>query len=412
MKRARTILQGMEQDSFQEDLAALARDGLLRSLRPLPATGGKFVVDGRAFLNFSSTDHLNLANDERLRSAARRAIDEYGCGATASRLMSGHLDLHERLEARLARMTGQEAALVFGSGFLTNLGVITALAGRGDAIFEDRLNHASLIDGARLSGARLYRYQHNDVDHLERLLGAHEHHGRRLIVSDSVFSMDGDAARLRDLEEAARRHGCLLAIDEAHAIGVFGKWGGGVCRETGREIRPDAVVGTMSKALGGYGGFAACSARLRDCLVNRARSFIYSTGLPPACVASALAAAEIVEREPELGGRLLERATWFRERLAEAGFDVGASRSQIVPVMIGDNERTLRFSEALQNEGVLAVAVRPPTVPAGRARLRLSVTLAHEAQDLSIAADALARIARGEGVLSKVACGDFLRQSI
>ncbi len=380
-----------------QELAKLAGKGLLRSLRTMPAAGGVVEMSGRRTLNFSSNDYLDLASNSRLKRAACDAVERWGCSATASRLMSGHLEAHEALENRLARLTGHEAALVFGNGFLTNLGVMTALAGRGDAIFADRLNHASLVDGARLSGAELCRYRHCDTAHLQKLLTEHTGDGRRVIVSDSLFSMDGDVAQLKELSALAKRHGCLLVIDEAHAIGIFGDGGGGLCLSAG--VKPDITVGTMSKSLGGYGGFAASSQDVRELLVNRARSFIYSTGLPPACLGSAGAALDVIEDGPDLGKELLGRATHLRDRLAAAGLDTGPSSSQIVPVMIGGNDEAVALSAALSDDGILAVAVRPPTVPAGTARLRLSVTLAHTEADLDETADRIAAAARREGVL-------------
>ena len=385
-------------EQFAQECDALSKEGLLRTLRVLPAAGGKIVVDGRAVLNFSSNDYLKLAGDDRVKSASARAVAECGCGATASRLMSGSLALHEELERRLARLVGCERALVFGSGFLTNLGVVTSLAGRGDAIFADRLCHASLIDGARLSGARFHRFGHNDVAHLEELLRRHAPKGRSVILSDSVFSMDGDVAPVEALSRAAERSGAVLVIDEAHAIGVFGR-GGGVCRQMGCGVRTDVVVGTLSKALGGYGGFAAGSAEVVKLLVNKARSFIYSTGLPPACLGSALGALDAIEETPAMGEKLLNRAADFRKLLSREGLDVSRSGSPIVPVMVGDNEKAVELSRRLFERGVIAVAIRPPTVPAGTARLRLSVTLAHEEEDLEMAARVLAAACREMGIL-------------
>jgi 8-amino-7-oxononanoate synthase len=359
----------------EKELASLEERGLLRRLLTHPPT----------VLSFSSNDYLDLARDPRLEAAACEAVRRLGCGATASRLMAGNLEEHEALEADLARLVGHEAALLFGSGFLTNLGVLTALAGRGTHVFADRLNHASLVDGMLLSRATCHRYRHRDMAHLDALLKQTD--GPRLIVSDSVFSMDGDIAPVEALTALAERHGALLVVDEAHAIGVFGK-GGGVCRERG--VLPDVAIGTLSKALGGYGGFAACSKAVRALLINRARSFIYSTGLPPACLGSGTAAVSIVEETPELGAELLRRAGRFRHRLADRGLRLGPTESQIVPVIIGPNEAAVAASQRLRARGIVATAVRPPTVPAGTARLRLSVTLAHSEADLDAVADAVA----------------------
>jgi len=365
--------------TFHDELEALERKGLLRSLRRRP-TGGDRLLD------FASNDYLNLSGDARLKAGALRAVEEYGCGATASRLMSGHLELHEHVERRLAQLVDRPAALVFGSGFLTNLGVLGALARRGDVVLQDRLNHASLIDGARLHGAVLQRYRHGDPEHLDALLRRGDSSARRIVVTESVFSMDGDRAPLGELSAVARRHGCLFVVDEAHAIGVFG--GGLAC-----GVDADVIVGTLGKALGGYGGFAAGSAEMTQLLVNRARSFIYSTALPPACLGSADAALDVLEESPKMGAELLRRAETLRELLAARGLTTGVSTTQIVPLIVGGNEAALALAESARAAGVLTIAVRPPTVPPGTARLRLSVTLAHTEADLARAAEALCRTA-------------------
>ncbi len=385
---------------FENELALLKEQGLLRDLYPLPETGGEITVGGKTVINFSSNDYLDLSRDQRLKSAAIRAIEQLGCGSSASRLMSGHLEMHEELESDLARMMGTEAALVFGSGYLTNLGVLTSFAHRGDEIFADRLNHASLIDGARLSRAHISPYRHRDLDHLEELLETTKVSGKRVIVSDSVFSMDGDIAPLAGLAELAGRYEALLVIDEAHAIGVIGKNGGGHCRVAGKEVRPDIVIGTLSKALGGYGGFAACSESVRDFLINNARSFIYSTGLPPACLGSGREAVAIVESNPGLGETLLKKTGRFRELLVRAGLKAPEVQSPILPIIVGSNEKAVRFSQLLQEQGLLIRAVRPPSVPAGESRVRLSLTLALADDTLEQSAERIAETAANMGLIS------------
>ncbi len=384
---------------FERELSLLKEGGLLRDLYPLPETGGEITVDGKTVINFSSNDYLDLSRDPRLKTAAIRAIERYGSGSSASRLMSGHLELHEELESDLAQMTGAEAALVFGSGYLTNIGVLTSLAGDGDQIFADSLNHASLIDGARLSRARISPYRHADLDHLEQLLKTTGVTGKRLIVSESVFSMDGDLAPLEGLAELASRYQALLIIDEAHAIGVIGELGGGLCRAAGREVRPDVVIGTLSKALGGYGGFAASSKAIREFLINKARTFIYSTGLPPACLSSGREAVSIVASNPDLGESLLEKTERFRETLFRAGLNSPENRSPILPIIIGSNEKTLRFSRLLREQGLLIRAIRPPTVPAGSSRVRLSLTLALSDDTLKESAEKIAAAAEKTGLI-------------
>ena len=386
-------------EHLDNELEALAGKGLLRRLRALPECGARIrLADGRVVLNFSSNDYLGLADDPRVKAGAIEAVERLGCSARASRLMAGDLELCEQLEADLASLVGTETALVFGSGFLTNLGVMTAVAGRGDEIFADRLNHASLTDGMQLSGARWHRYRHKDVGHLASLL-ARSNGSRRVVVTDSIFSMDGDLAPLDEVAAVAERHGATLVVDEAHAIGVMGESGGGVCRQAGCTIRPDAVVGTLSKALGGYGGFVGCSATMRQVLVNRARSFIYSTGLPPACIGAARAALAILASEPGMGERLMAKVNLLAGLLAEAGLAEAQPQSQILSIRVGGNDEAVRLSQLLWDRGVLAMAVRPPTVPAGTARLRLSVTLAHTDDALRIAARTIIDAACEVGLL-------------
>ncbi len=389
----------MKTDDLDNELSDLRSQGLLRQLRALPECGARIrLADGRVVLNLSSNDYLGLSDDPRVKAGAIEAVDRLGCGARASRLMAGDLELCEQLEADLARLVGTEAALVFGSGFLANLGVLTAVAGRGDDVFADRLNHASITDGMQLSGARWHRYQHKDVGHLASML-AKCGGGRRVVVTDSIFSMDGDRAPLDDLAEVARQHGAMLIVDEAHAIGVMGAGGGGVCREAGCKARPDLVIGTLSKSLGGYGGFVGCSAAIRELLINRARSFIYSTGLPPGCIGAAAAALAVLAAQPEMGRQLFAKARLLRDLLAAGRMGVGATESQILPVYVGGNDEAVRLSQLLWDRGVLATAVRPPTVPAGTARLRLSVTLAHTDEDLAAAAAVIIDAAREVGLL-------------
>ncbi|HEY3489271.1 MAG TPA: 8-amino-7-oxononanoate synthase [Candidatus Deferrimicrobiaceae bacterium] len=382
-------------DWIEQALEKQERDGLLRGTTAWPATGGRLALGaGRTLLNFSSNDYLDLANDARVKSAASEATLRSGCGATGSRLMSGTLPVHEALEAALARLCGTESALVFGGGFPMNVGILSALAGRDDVIFADRLNHASLVDGARLSGATVKRFPHSDAAALRRMLAKTPVRGRRFVVCESVFSMDGDLAPLAAIGAAAREHGAMWLVDEAHAIGVFGGGGGCCLALDALAPRPDLALGTLGKSLGSFGGFAACSATVRRFLVNRARSFIYATALPPGVAAAALAAVGIVLAEPALGAGLLDRARAFHVLLSDAGLRLPPFSSQILPVHVGDNRRALEFAKRLRDKDLLAVAIRPPTVPAGTARLRLSVTRAHSEEDLAHAAAAIADVAR------------------
>jgi 8-amino-7-oxononanoate synthase len=383
-------------DYLHPQLDKLEREGLLRHTSVSAGVGGKVrLEDGRTILNFSSNDYLNLAQESHVKRRAQEAIEQWGCGATASRLMCGTLALHEELEAALARMVGGEAALVFSSGFGMNIGILFAIAGRDDIIFADRLSHASLIDGARLSGATLKRYVHNDVQSLESLLRSTACRGHRFVVCESVFSMDGDIAPLIELRRLATQCDASLLVDEAHAIGIWGN-GGGVCRELG--LAAELTVGTLGKALGSLGGFVVCSRDAREFLVNRARSFIYSTALPPACVAAALGAIEQIERDPAIGQRLRKLACGFHKSLLGEGLRLPEFCSQILPVHVGDNRRALELAAALRERGLMVTAVRPPTVPEGTARLRLSVTMAHTPEDLAWAAAEIGSVARQMGV--------------
>lgn len=386
-------------DWIEAGLNELRALGLDRTLRKFQAVGGKFHDDAGKTLNFSSNDYLGLARNGKIIAAGGAALKAYGVGAASSRLVSGTLPCHSELEQHLAKFKGYPASLVFGSGYLTNLGIIPALAGRGDVILADRLAHASMIDGAILSRADLKRFQHNDPDHLAKLLEGEQAAQRRLVVTESVFSMDGDLAPLKEIASVCSKYNALLLVDEAHATGIFGVNGAGRVRELQLENQVDISMGTLSKALGAYGGFVACSSPLRDWFINRARSFIYSTALPPTIARAADEALSILEDNPDLGRELLKRSGLFRQRLQEAGFDTGKSACQIIPLMVGKNIKALRLAERLRDKKILAVAIRPPTVPEGTARLRLSITLDHSQADLEQAADQIIDAGYAEGIL-------------
>jgi 8-amino-7-oxononanoate synthase len=395
MRRAETWIE--------DALADFSRQGLARHLSAYQNTGTELSDGTRCLVNFSSNDYLGLAHHPRVIEAGRKALDHYGAGATASRLVVGTLPCHEELEQRLASLKGYPAALLFGNGYAANMGIISALVGRGDHIFMDRLAHASLVDAAILSRARVHRFQHNDVDHCSSLIrscasGRGQAVGsRRLLITESVFSMDGDLAPVSSLAALAEREGLMMLVDEAHATGVFGPGGAGLIRAAGVESCVNLSMGTLSKALGGYGGFTACSTEMRQWLIQRARSFIYSTALPPAVAGAATGALDVVRDHPDMGATLLARARAFRERLKAGGLDTGASQSQIIPVMAGDNDCALRVHRRLLAEGILAVPIRPPTVPRGTARLRLSVTLGHTPELLDRVAGMIVEAFRAEG---------------
>jgi 8-amino-7-oxononanoate synthase len=377
-----------------DELTAWLRDreetGNLRRLRPLSRRrGGRLQLAGAnagsELLDFSSNDYLAFAEHPAVIAGSVKCLQEWGAGAGAARLMSGDLALCRQLEEKIAALKGREAALVFGSGYLANLGVIPALVGRGDVIFSDRLNHASILDGCRLSGAKLVRFRHNDPAHLEMLLRKERGRGRALIVVESIYSMDGDRCPLSELIALKERFSCLLMVDEAHATGLFGPNGGGLIEEEGVGAGVDLVLGTFGKALGSYGAYLAASAIMIEFLLNRARSFVYSTGLPPAVLGASLAAVELVRTAPELRAELHRKVALFKGELLEKKLQVLGS-SQIVPVVIGNSTTAVRLASALEASGLFVTAVRPPTVPPGTARLRFSVTRHHSDGSLRRAA--------------------------
>lgn len=387
-------------DTLGPRLAQLDARHLRRALQTISSAPGPRVrLDDREVLQFCSNDYLGLAADPRLKQAAVDAVSRLGSGAGSSRLVSGTSDIHADLERALAELKGVEAALVFTSGYQANIGAISALMGPGDAIFSDERNHASLIDGCRLSRASIGVYRHVDVEHLDQLLAAAPSQGQRLIVTESVFSMDGDVAPLRDLVDLARRWDAWILVDEAHATGVFGERGGGVVEELGLAAEIDVQIGTLGKALGSMGAFAAGSRALVDWLTNVARTFIYTTALSPPAVAAARVAVDVVRREPERRQRLWNHATTMRSRLADHGFRLGPTQSPIVPLLVGDDERALSLSAELLQRDVLVPAIRPPTVPPGTSRLRVVPTATHSSDDIEAALEAFAAAGRASGVL-------------
>ncbi len=387
-----------DHDTRQAHLAQLEAAHALRVLQTQPAPGGVFSRDGRRILNFSTNDYLNFTHHPAIREAMETSLHEQGTGSGASRLVTGTLPSHTRLETAFAEHKGYPAALAFGSGYMTNLGVVDALAGRHDTVITDQLIHASILDAVRMSGARVLRYRHNNPEDLETLL-LRSGDRTALVVTESVFSMDGDIAPLSDVAAVCRRHDVPLMVDEAHAGGIFGPHGAGLVALHG--LQPDVTLsmGTFSKALGGYGGAVACSSDMREWLINKSRPFIYTTAPPPALAAGAVRALELLHEQPELGRRLLTLADTMRQLLQDGGADTMASDSQIIPVLIGENEPTVRIDRQLREEGIIAAALRSPTVPPGKARLRLSVTLAHTEDDIRHAAGRILTVMRDEGVL-------------
>jgi 8-amino-7-oxononanoate synthase len=358
------------------------------------------IMNGRKLLNLASNNYLGLAGDERLIQASIRAAHEYGAGSTASRLIVGNYSLYEHVETELARWKGTEAALIFNSGYTANIGIISTLVGRNDLVFSDKWNHASIIDGIILSRVEMKRYQHNDLDHLEALLKKAPLHKRKLIVTDTVFSMDGDIAPLKGLVELKEKYGAILMVDEAHSSGVYGEGGEGLVHDFGLLEQVDIQMGTFSKALGSFGAYVTGKQWLIDYFVNKMRSFIFTTALPPAVLGSIQAAIHIIQQEKGRRKQLHEYSQYFRTKLSDLGFNIGTSETQIVPVIIGSNELTVQFSERLQERGIAAVAIRPPTVPEGTARIRFSLMATLTKDQLDWAIHEIAAIGREMGIVS------------
>jgi len=371
---------------IQERLEELESSGLRRRLRVVDGPQGpEVMLDGRPVLLLCSNNYLGLADHPRLRRAAADAALALGTSSGASRLISGSMSIHSELEDRLAEFEGTEAALLFGSGYLANSGAIAALARRGEVVFSDELNHASIIDGCRLAGAETFVYRHCDTEHLE--WGLRRAAGRAaLIVTDGVFSMDGDIAPLGELSDLARRHDCRLMVDEAHATGCLGPGGRGSVADAGLTGEVDLIVGTLGKAMGGYGAYVCGSREMADYLVNTARPFIFSTAPPPPAVAAAAAALELLTESPGRVERLRTNAAALREGLRSEGLSPIGSKTQIVPLVVGEADDAMGLCERLLEEGIFAQAIRPPTVPPGTCRLRLTVMATHRVADLRHAA--------------------------
>jgi glycine C-acetyltransferase/8-amino-7-oxononanoate synthase len=375
-----------------ESLLADIRDrGLYRRMRMISGPQGpRVLLDGRPVLLLCSNNYLGLADHPRVREAAAEAAMRYGAGAGASRLVSGNMRIHRRLEERLADFKGYETSLLFGSGYLANTGVVQALAKPGEVVFSDALNHASIVDGCRLAGAETFVYDHGDVDHLA--WGLREAEGRgSLIVTDGVFSMDGDVAPLPEIVELARRFDARVMVDDAHGTGTIGPDGRGSVAAAGLEDEVDVLVGTLGKSLGSYGAYVCCDRPMAKYLVNTARTLIFSTALAPPQVAAAMAALELLREEPRRVERLQRNSRILRDALADEGLPTGASETPIVPVIVGDADAAVSASERALERGVFAQAIRPPTVPDGSSRLRLTVMASHTKAELRDAAKVVAK---------------------
>jgi len=384
---------------FQESLKELERSHLFRELISINSPqDARIIIGGKEYINLSSNNYLGLCNHPALKEAALEAIKRYGTGAGASRLVSGNMELYEELETLTATFKGTEAALVFNSGYMANVGLLQALAEEGDAIFSDRLNHASIIDGCRLSKADVFVYGHSNVEELDTLLSKNRHRRRKIIITESVFSMDGDIAPLKEIYGIAKANGAILIIDDAHATGVLGENGRGGCEYF--NIRGDDIIqmGTYSKALGSFGAYVACSRVIRDLLINRARSLIYTTALPPGVLGASIGAIREIMGNRELIKRLKRNIEYFKAGLKRRGYQVHEYPTPIIPIILGDEKKTLDFARYLRESGIYAVAIRPPTVPSGTSRIRMSITASHTRMDLDRTLDAIGRIERKMGL--------------
>jgi len=388
---------------YAQLLNELKSKNLYRSCRTISgAQGPEIVIDNRRVILMCSNNYLGLAGHPALADAASRAALELGVGAGASRLISGTMELHCELERRLAKFKSAERCVLFNSGYQANVGVLSSVAGKDDVIYSDELNHASIVDGARLSGATIRVYPHLDSDALDKMMSAETIEGRKVIVTDGVFSMDGDLAPIEELADLKTRHNALLVVDEAHATGVVGPEGRGLAAQYGLDQRVDIIVGTLGKALGSFGAFATGSAEIIDWLINTARSFVFTTALPPPVIAASLAALRIIEREPERIETLKRSASYMRTGLAEAGLDVEPGEIPIIPLVAGDAHKTLAFASELFEEGVFCQAIRPPSVPEGSSCLRITVMATHTRYHLDRAIEVITKIAKKLKICEKI----------
>jgi 8-amino-7-oxononanoate synthase len=380
----------MNTDFLQKDLQDRTSLGIYRSLKTVDSPQGREItLDGRRVLNFCSNDYLGLANDARIKRATLEAIEEYGLGAGASRLVCGNMFPHERLEEDLAFFKNTECALVFSNGYMANTGIISALMDRESVVLSDKLNHASIIDGIILSRAGFLRYPHADMQALQKILKNLPAAKRKLIVTESVFSMDGDRSPLKEIVDLARRYEAMIMVDEAHAFGVLGKRGSGLVEELSLEGQVDIQMGTLSKAAGSFGAYVCGTKVLRDYLINKSRSFIYTTAIPPLLAQASRAALQIIRQESQLRRKLQENADYLRAEFKAMGFDTMNSSTPIIPILVKDSLQAVAMSKRLLEQDIFVQAIRPPTVPMGTARLRLTVTATHTQDDLNQLLNAL-----------------------
>ncbi len=388
-------------DWITQELNQLKEAGLYNRIRTISSPqGARLIVDGKQVLNFCSNNYLGLANHPRLVAAAEQALKGYGAGPAAVRSIAGTMDLHLELERRMAEFKGVEAAITFQSGFCANLATIPALVGKEDVVYSDELNHASIIDGCRLSGATILRFNHADAKHLDKVIEENKSKFRRgLIITDGVFSMDGDIAPLDKIYEIANKHDLLLMVDDAHGEGVLGKGGRGIVDHFGLHGKVDVEVGTMSKAFGVVGGVVAGKSVIIEWLRQRGRPFLFSSAVTPADAAACLAAIDLLENSTELVDRLWENGKYFKEGMRKLGFDTGLSSTPITPIMLGEAPLAQQFSRALFEEGVFAMAIGFPTVPKGKARIRVMISASHSKNDLDEGLATFAKVGKKLGVI-------------
>lgn len=373
----------MSLEFIEKELFELRQNDLYRDFRTVEsAQGRKVIVHGKELLCFCSNDYLGLATDPRVIEEFIKTANEYGTGAGGSRLISGNMEPHNRLETALALFKRTEKSIVFPTGYMANIGTISALTGPDDAVLIDRLNHASIVDGARLSGAKILVYKHCDMKSLRDTLELARQYRRRLIITDTVFSMDGDIPHLPDIVSLAKQYDAMTMIDEAHGTGIFGATGRGVAEHFGVEGEIDIIMGTLSKAIGCLGGYVCGSKHLIDYIRNRARSFIYTTALPPAICAASVKALEIIDKEPERRDMLWQNISYFRSQIDETKHDMMNSCSQIIPLLIGGAGAAVEKARQLYKNGFLVSAIRPPAVPKEQARLRISIMSSHTKEDI------------------------------
>jgi glycine C-acetyltransferase len=386
---------------IQEEIQNLKNNGLYTNIRTLGSPQGAWLeVDGKRVLNFCSNNYLGLANHPRLVAAAKKAVEKYGVGPGAVRTIAGTMDLHLQLEERLARFKGVDSAITFQSGFNANLAAIPALVGKGDAIFSDELNHASIIDGCRLSRADIIRYAHCDPEDLQKALDEHRsQYAHALVVTDGVFSMDGDVAPLDKIFEITKDYEAILMVDDAHGEGVLGRGGRGIVDHFGLHGKVDVEVGTLSKAFGVVGGVVAGNPLVVEWLRQRGRPFLFSSAMTVPDTAACLAAVDLLEESTELVEKLWENTRYFKEEMGKLGFDTGESATPITPVMLGDAPLAQQFSRELFENGVFGMAIGFPTVPRGKARIRVMISAAHTQEDLNQGLGAFAEVGRKLGVI-------------